>query len=249
MKNKSIISLITAIFLTGCNTSLKRADEILALSYAGDNAGSKQIETVENGLADGASESEILAYILSTKSIHYFDVVQHFDAKSSPSLASQVMNGLVIKSDRICKAYLDRIIDTRNAVKITNQALSALPPVIAAISSSGTSGVLTAVNIANVQSSATAALKDLGIGSDEVKTNITEVQEIRSKMRSAITQQLAKREFNKYDIYAYLIDLESYHGACSLFDQIFYNFKVAGKLAELNAYQLLEDDSQMELLK
>ena len=244
---------LVAFLMAGCDITLKQAKPILSVtSHDQENTGDAEIIQLET---PGYHTNEILA----ARSVYFSDVIASVEEAANPVVSAEIISGLLIKSDRVCKQYLFDLVQLRNGYKITGQALGALPTILSVFSLPG-SDIVTATRINAVKAGVSNSLMDIGLDETAVLNDLREIQSIRKKMRAAIFKALDNNikigyvgieadtgQNEGYSTFSALLDLETYHEACSLYEKIYFDFQESDKLSELNAYRSLPNTSRLTI--
>lgn len=261
---KIILYVLLPFVLVACDFGQRQAQQIFSLSAmpSDDVSKTQKFENSTNSENENKLDlmkldrNEAVSIILSQNSIVYSDIVEVIEYHDDPSLTAEIISGMLLKSDRVCKRYLFNIIDLRNGYKITNQALNTLPTILTVFGLPGTE-IVTIGRINSVQEGVASSLTDIGIDQVSLLNNLKDIQSVRKKMRNAIHKAFSQNIENQYvgvgpssnseqayTVFSALLDLETYHETCSLYEKIYFNFDVPEKLNQLNAFRLLNPEKQ-----
>lgn len=259
---KIVLFVFLPIILSACDFGHRQAKQIFSLSVVPSELQKSEQDSDlgENNATivelTSLERNEAVSVVLSQKSIIYSDIVEVIKYYKEPSFTAEIVSGLILKSDRVCKSYLYNIIDARNSYRITNNALNSLPTILTVFGLPG-SDIITIGRINSVQEGVKNSLVDIGIDEVSLLNNLKDIQSVRKKMRNAIHKAFSQNIENgyvgvgksnnsseAYSIFSALLDLETYHETCSLYEKIYFNFDVPQKLNQLNAFRLLNPEKQ-----
>jgi len=243
MLNLKTMPVILFLGLASCNNSYKSANELFSLSTLPENEKKQEVSFPTNG-----ESGKVLNYILSDNKVHFSQISNYLETSNGENIFTQVMYGLLLKSERVCKNYLEFIVDTRNSIKVANQALDILPGIFTAFTSAGSSSLFTAAQISSIRSGVETTFSDLQLGSTAIKNSIESIRSIRLKMRSSIIKALEDDD-QYYGTFPALLDIETYHQTCSVYDKIYFNFTEVEKLAELIAYKEAGPENKLAVVQ
>ena len=243
-----ILLFVFLYSLVACSpVNLKRAEDIVVLPNLG-----KRSSGVEGGSSlSYVSEEDVEEFgpisVLMSDKVLTMPVFIRLMADYDETYTKPVQYGLIIKSDRVCKAYLDHILDLRTGAKISKQLLEPLPGVVAAYTSPGSNAVRVAGQISATLSGVETALSGIGLEEEYIKNTIRRIVSLRNKMKDALLMAI-EDEASGYNPHSFYMDIETYHHACSVYDRILYDEAEGDMLKELFAYRMIDDDATRRAL-